>query len=89
MHKAEAEGAKPTETASLDVNEIIGKVKAFVDSVKDMGAGREDMTVNVEDFNVSVGKEKGEYDFNLKLNLLVKPKPPDPPNPKTPRQRKS
>jgi hypothetical protein len=79
VRKAEAEGAKPTETASLDVNEIIGKVKTFVDSVRQMRTGEEEMTVNVEDFNVSVGKEKGEYDFNLKLNLLLKPKKPQTP----------
>jgi hypothetical protein len=76
VHKSDAAGAKASETASLDVNAIIGKVKEFVDSVRDMGAGEENMTVNVEDFNVSVGKEKGEYDFNLKLNLVVKPKNP-------------
>jgi hypothetical protein len=70
---ADVEGAKTTQTASLDVNEIIGKVKTFVDSVRDMGAGKENMTVNVEDFNVSMSKEKGAYEFNLKLNMLVKP----------------
>ncbi len=65
-----------TETTNLDVNEIINKVRSFVDSVRNMssGVGGEPMSVNVEGFNFSVGKTDGTYDLTLRLNLTFKPK---------------
>ncbi len=63
-----------TETTTIDVNEIIGKVRSFVDSVRSMQGTGEQMAVNVERFNFTVSKENGEYDLTLKLNLSVKPK---------------
>ncbi len=61
-------------STSLDVNEIIGKVRDFVSSVRQMSPSGEPMQVSVEAFNVSVGKENGQYDFTLKLSLVFKPK---------------
>ena len=64
------------ESTNIDVNEIINKVRSFVDSVRNMssGAGGEPMSVSVEGFNFSVGKVNGAYDLTLKLNLAFKPK---------------
>lgn len=73
VRKAEP-GTTKTESTNLDVNEIIGKVRTFVDSIREMSTGGEPMTVNVEGFNVSLGKDHGEYEFALKLNLVFKPK---------------
>ncbi len=69
-------GTDKTEITNLDVNEIIGKVRGFVDSVRNMssGAGGEPMSVSVEGFNFSVGKADGAYDLTLKLNLAFRPK---------------
>ncbi len=67
-------GSTQTETTSLDVNEIIGKVRGFVDSMKSMSSSGEPMAVSVEGFNFSVGKVGGEYDLTMKLNLSFKPK---------------
>ena len=68
----------PTEKASstnLDINEIIGKVRDFVGGIREMSTGGEPMTVTVEGFNVAVSKDRGEYEFALRLNLVIKPKP--------------
>jgi hypothetical protein len=73
VRKSEAVGEKATIT-NLDVSEIIGKVRAFVDNIREMSAGGEPMTVSVEGFNFSLAKEQGEYDLTLKVNLLFKPK---------------
>ena len=73
VRKSES-STQPAESTNLDVNEIIGKVRTFVDSIKEMSAGGEPMTVSVEGFNVSLGKEHGEYEFAMKLNLVFKPK---------------
>ncbi len=67
----------PTEKAestSLDVNEIIGKVRTFIDNIKEMRSSGEPMEAKVEGFNFSVEKEGGEYDLTVKLNLVFKPK---------------
>jgi hypothetical protein len=73
VRKSEAVGEKATST-NLDVSEIIGKVRAFVDSIKERSAGGEPMAVSVEGFNFSLAKEQGEYDLTLKVNLSFKPK---------------
>jgi hypothetical protein len=73
VRKADPETEKTTST-NLDINEIIGKVRTFVDGIRDMSSENEPMSVNVEGFNVAVSKEHGEYEFTLKLNLLLKPK---------------
>jgi len=63
-----------TNTINLDVNEIIGKVRNFVDKVRSMSNSGENTTVSVEGFNFSVGKIGKEYNLTMKLNLTFKPK---------------
>jgi hypothetical protein len=65
---------QPAESTNLDVNEIIGKVRTFVDSMKEMSANGEPMAVSVEAFNGSLGEKHGEYEFAMKLSLVFKPK---------------
>ena len=73
VRKAET-ATQPAESTNLDVNEIIGKVRTFVDSIKEMSANGEPRTVSVEAFNVLLGKEPGEYEFAMKLSIVFKPK---------------
>ena len=73
VHKSET-GTNKAESASLDVNEIIGKVRTFVDSIKEMRSNGEPMEVSVEGFNFAVDKMEGGYDLTLKVNLTFKPK---------------
>jgi hypothetical protein len=67
-------GTELTDTTNLDVNEIIGKVRNFVDSIRSMNSNGEPMAVSVESFNFSVAKVANEYDLAVKLNLSFKPK---------------
>ena len=73
VHRTEPSTGQTSNT-SLDINEIIGKIRDFVGSIKDMSSGAEPMSVSVEGFNVAVSKDKGEYEFALKLNLVLRPK---------------
>jgi hypothetical protein len=73
VRKSEAKTGS-TETTNLDVNEIINKMRSFVDNVRRMGSSGEAMAVSVESFNFSVSKEAGEYDLTIKLSLIIKPK---------------
>ena len=73
VRKSETSTAK-AESANLDVNEIIGKVRMFIANIKEMRSSGEPMETRVEGFNFSVEKEGGEYDLTLKLNLAFKPK---------------
>ena len=75
VRKSEA-GTEKVSSTNLDVNAIIGKVRDFVGTVREMSAGGEPMAVSVECFNFSVDKAEGGYDLGLKLNLAVKPKEP-------------
>jgi hypothetical protein len=70
-HKTEPTGE--TQTTSLDINEIVGKVRGFIDTIRTMRSEGEPMKVTVEGFNVTVAKEHDEYEFALKLNLVIKP----------------
>ena len=73
VRKTEPETGNVT-TTSLDVNEIIGKIRDFVGNIKDMSSGAgEPMAVSVEGFNFAVGKADGEWDLTVKLNLAFKP----------------
>jgi hypothetical protein len=73
VHKIEP-GSGQTTSTNLDINEIVGKIREFVGSIHDMSSGAEPMSVSVEGFNVAVSKDKGEYEFALKLNLVFRPK---------------
>lgn len=72
MRKAGAEPVKVA-SASLDVNEIVGKIKDFVDSIREMSLGEEPMAVSVEGFNFSVGRAAGKYDLSFNVTLAFKP----------------
>lgn len=61
------------ENTTLDINEIVGKVRSFVDSIRTMQSDGQPLKVSLEGFNVTVGKEHDEYEFALKLNLVFKP----------------
>lgn len=63
-----------TETAEIDINEIVGKVRGFIDTIKSMQENGKPMKVTVEGFNIALAKEHGEYEFTLKLNITLKPK---------------
>jgi hypothetical protein len=73
ISEKEASGIK---IADLDVTEIIGKIRDLVDDIKKINPKGEKMVINVEGFNFSFEKAKGEYDVNLKVNLVLKPKKP-------------
>jgi hypothetical protein len=45
-----------------------------VDSKRSISNIRELMAVSLDDFNVSVGNVRKEYEFTVKLNLTFKPK---------------
>jgi hypothetical protein len=77
VHKSEACGEKAS-TTSLDVNELVGKIRDFVGNIKEMSPGGEPMAVSVEAFNVSVGKLHEEYTLGVQLSLVLKPKAPAP-----------
>ncbi|MGE5555008.1 MAG: hypothetical protein ACM3UY_01900 [Methanocella sp.] len=62
-----------TQTADIDINEIVSKVRGFIDTIKSMQDSGEPMKVAVEGFNIAFAKEHGEYEFTLKLNLTLKP----------------
>jgi len=64
-------------TAGLDVNEIITRVREFVDSIKETKMGGQRMAVSVEGFNFSVGKEGKQYDLSVSVNLSFRPKTSD------------
>jgi hypothetical protein len=69
-------GVEPVKvaSASLDLNEIISKVRNFVDGIKEMTLGEKPMAVSVEGLDFSVGKAEGKYDLSLSLSLAFKPK---------------
>ncbi len=73
VSKSSASAQKTTAT-NLDFKDIISKVSDFVDSIKETSLGGQRMTVNVEEFNFSVGKEGKKYDLSVSVNLSFNPK---------------
>lgn len=71
IHKHPTTGQ--SENTTLDINEIVGKVRSFVDSIRTMQSDGQPLKVSLEGFNVAVGKDRDEYEFALKLNLVFKP----------------
>jgi hypothetical protein len=61
-------------SGSFNINDIIGQISNFVGNIREFSSGNEPMGVNVEGFNVAISKDKGEYEFALRLNLVIKPK---------------
>jgi uncharacterized protein (DUF1501 family) len=72
VHKAPTP-TNPPETTTLDINDIVSKIRQFVDSIRTMQSDTQPLKVSLEGFNVTVGKEHDEYEFALKLNLVLKP----------------
>lgn len=72
IHKAPPE-TEEIETTSIDINEIVGKVRSFIDTIRTMQSNGEPLKATVEGFNVTIGKEHDEYEFALKLKLILKP----------------
>jgi len=63
-----------TSTATLNVSEIITQVKDFIDKVRATAQAGKPTAVNVESFNVSVGKANGEYIVSFDTKILLTPK---------------
>ena len=59
-------------TTKIDITEIIGKVRGFVDNVREMSG--KPMDVSVGSFNFSVGKMNGEFNLSLNTKIAIKPK---------------
>ena len=61
-------------SAKMDVNEIISKVRDFVDNIKETSLGGHRVAVAVENFQFSVGKYEGKYKLKLNVSFLFTPK---------------
>lgn len=72
----ESEAGSEKASVNLDFNEVISKVRDFVDSIKETSVGGQRMAVSVDGFNFSVGKTNGKYDLKLNVNLSFNPKEP-------------
>jgi hypothetical protein len=59
-------------TANIDVAKIIGKVRDFVDNVREISG--KPMDVSVDNFNFSVGKMNGEINLSFNTKIAIKPK---------------
>jgi hypothetical protein len=59
-------------TTKIDITEIIGKVRGFVDNVREMSG--KPMDVSVGSFNFSVGKMNGEFNLSFNTKIAIKPK---------------
>jgi hypothetical protein len=73
VRKFEA-GTEKATAVNLDVNDIISKVRDFVDSIKETSLGGQRITVDVDGFKFSVGKSNKQYDLSLSVNMSFKPK---------------
>lgn len=74
VRKTEPETQTVSKT-TLDINEIMRRVRDFVGSIRELSAGNgESMAVSLDAFNFSVGKSGDIYDLSVKLNLGFKPK---------------
>ncbi len=63
-------------SVNVDVNEIINKVRDFVDSIKETSLGGQRLAVDVEGFNFSVGSVGGKFGLKLGVDLSFTPKSP-------------
>ncbi len=69
-------GEEKTVGVNVDVNEIINKVRDFVDSIKETSLGGQRLAVDVEGFNFSVGSVGGKFGLKLGVDLSFTPKSP-------------
>ena len=68
------EAGEKVANAKMNVNEIISKVRDFVDSIKETSLGTHRMAIGVDNFNFSVGKSEGKYKLKLNASFSFAPK---------------
>ena len=73
VRKSEPETATE-KTTTLDIGDIINKVRDLVSSARQMSPDGKPVSVKLESFNFTFGKENGEYDLNLTTRLTIAPK---------------
>ena len=72
---SQSEDGEKAASSKMDVNELISKVRDFVEGIKETSVGGQRMAVGVDNFNFSIGKSDGKY--NLKLNVACSFSPKD------------
>ena len=72
MQIRQTESDKEKEAATIDITEIIGKVKGLVDEVRDISG--KPMDVKVDSLNFSVGQTNGELNVSFNTKIAIKPK---------------
>ena len=70
VHSGEGEKEKAA-NVSVDVNDLVDKVKDFVESIRETSLGGHKVAVNVEGFNFSVGKSGGQIRFEGECEFVV------------------
>ena len=58
-------------SGNFDVNEVIGKVRAFVGGLKETSLGGQKM--KVDGFEFSVGQAEGKFDLKVGVSLAFTP----------------
>ena len=61
-------------SAKINVNEIISKVRYFVDNIKETSVSGQCMAVGGDNFNFSIGKSEGKYKMKLNVSFSFTPK---------------
>ncbi len=61
-------------TTNIDINQIIGKIREFIESIRGMSGDGKPMTVRVDSFNFAVDKDKEEYTVTFRSKLAITPK---------------
>jgi len=72
-HNSEG-GAEKPKSMNLDANEVIGKVRGFVEGFKVVSVGGQKLAVSVEGFSFSVGQTQGKLDLKVGVSLAFTPK---------------
>ena len=67
-------GPVKVSVGNFDVNELIGKVRGFVDNLKTVPVGSQKLAVSVEGFSFSVGQSGGKLDLKIGVDLAFTPK---------------
>ena len=66
-------GSVKVSVGNFDVNELIGKVRGYVDNLKTVSVGGQKLAVSVEGFSFSVGQSGGKLDLKLGVDLAFTP----------------
>ncbi|GEM_PF-4030767 len=66
-------GSVKVSVGNFDVNEIVGKVRGYVDNLKTVSVGDQKLAVSVEGFSFSVGQSGGKLDLKLDVDLAFTP----------------